>query len=357
MISRNTWQFQEEDKPEVVPLTKRRIILDTDPGGDDTFAILWLQSLVNQGLAELLAVTTTGGNVAARRTFVSTSQLLTLVGSQQVEVGRGVSMQTEAVADAAHIHGADGMGNLSHTLPIAGHDLETARDSDEILIDQLTAAPGEITLVAIAPLTNLAAAELKCPGILKKARDVVIMGGAFDCAGNITPHAEFNLFYNPEAAQTVFQSRDDSVVLPLDVTQHLIFTQEMAQSIYQINPDSAIAQFLVALCQFMTSTALSYRETVGVHGFLVHDAATLAALFYPDTLTFQRSQVQVETQGKWTRGQSLIDRRLGAKPNPNAWVAVQVDPAKFFTYLIEDLQRLVRTIAPNFQSPSPHARP
>jgi len=180
-------------------LSHPKIILDTDPGGDDIYAFLWLLGLVKQGLAEIVAVTSADGNVAAKRTFSSASQILNLVGFPDIKVGRGVPIK-EVVEDAAHIHGSDGMGNLSHTLPAATHNFEEARYSDEIIIDELNAAPGEITIVAIGPLTNLAAAEMKSPGILKKAKEIVIMGGAFFCPGNVTPHAEFNIWFNAEAA-------------------------------------------------------------------------------------------------------------------------------------------------------------
>lgn len=318
-----------------------QIILDTDPGGDDIFAFLWLLSLVQQGYATLVAVTSADGNVAAAKTFANASQVLHLVKCEPVEIGRGVLMK-EAAEDAAHIHGSDGMGNLSKTLPQPIHDYASAQFSDELIIDRLNACPGEITIVAIGPLTNLAAAELKSPGILKKAKEIVMMGGAILRPGNVTPHAEFNIWFNPEAAATVFNSRDDIVMLPLDVTKHLILTQERVRQISQVALNSEVARFLCSLCEFMTGTALSYRETGGVSGFLVHDAATLAYLFYPETLSLQRASVRIETKGDWTRGQTVIDRRSCAKPGANAWIAMQVDEAKFFTSFVEDLKFLLR---------------
>lgn len=324
------------------PISK--LILDTDPGGDDIFAFLWMASLVRQGLAELIAVTAVEGNVAALKTFSSSSQVLGLVELAEVEVGRGVQRPTRQ-ENATHIHGPDGMGNLSTTLPAATHAYESARPADEIICDRLNAAPGEITLVGIGPLTNLAAAETKHPGILRQAKQVVVMAGAFQCQGNVTPAAEFNVWFNPEAAQTVFNSRDDIVVLPLDVTRSLIFTREMAEVVAAANPASPIAQFLVALCKFMIGTALQYRETRGVPGFLVHDAATLGYLFYPETLMLRRAKVRVETQGEWTCGQTLIDDRPLPKTDFNAWVALEVDAVGFFTRFVEDLKSLVRSNA------------
>jgi inosine-uridine nucleoside N-ribohydrolase len=322
------------------PRNPRRILLDTDPGGDDVVALLWLQSLAKQGVVEIVAITTVAGNVQGRCTFANASQTLALGGFGHVEVGRAATLREHA-EDAAYIHGADGMGNLSRTLPAPKHQLSNARYAHDIIIDKLSAAPGEITVVAIGPLTNLAAAEEKSPGILAKAREIVLMGGAFRRQGNITSHAEFNIHYDPEAAQKVFASRGDIVALPLDVTEQITFTTQLADEINQAAPESGIAQFIVALARFMSKTSMSYRATGGIRGFHVHDAATLAYLFYPETLLLRRAHVRVETQGEWARGQTMFDDRHGAKVEANAWVAVQVDAVNLLAILAEDLKVLI----------------
>jgi inosine-uridine nucleoside N-ribohydrolase len=232
-----------------------KIILDTDPGGDDSFAFLWLMSLAKQGFAEIVAVTSVDGNVHAQLTFAASAKLLTLGGFGDVEVGRGLigGSVRDDVEDAGAIHGADGMGNLSHTLPEPTQTYETARYSDDILIEKLREAPGEITIVAIAPLTNLAAAEKKSPGVLRLAKEIVIMGGAFDAPGNITPEAEFNIAYDPEAAQLVFDTCDNLVVIPLDITRNLVLTPALVEAIGQCKPESKISQFMMSLCQFTSN--------------------------------------------------------------------------------------------------------
>jgi inosine-uridine nucleoside N-ribohydrolase len=311
---------------------KPKILLDTDPGGDDCLALLWLQSLVHQGHAELVGVTTADGNVDARLTFAGASKVLQLGGCATVEVGR--AMPKTASENAAHIHGADGMGNLSQTLPVARQTWDTARSSTELLIEALT---GEVTIVAIGPLTNLAIAEQTAPGILRQAKEIVIMGGAVHSPGNITAEAEFNIGYDPEAAAIVFNSGANLVLTPLDVTRQLIFTPEMARS---LPAKSAIADFVISLCDFMATTALQYRETQGKRGFLVHDAVTIAYLFYPELFTFRRAQVRIETRGEWTRGKTSIDGRHGAKGNSNAWVGTAVDSANLLAVMLEDLRYL-----------------
>ncbi|GJD15777.1 Inosine-uridine preferring nucleoside hydrolase superfamily [Rivularia sp. IAM M-261] len=318
---------------------KTKIILDTDPGGDDIFALLWLLSLVKQGFVELVAVTTAEGNVNAKTTFACASQVLNFTGFAEVELGKGVVEPTD-IEDAAYIHGADGMGGLSETLPDVKHNYENARYSDDIIIDLLNAHPGEITVLAVAPLTNLAAAEMKSPGILRKAKEIIVMGGAFAVPGNVTSQAEFNIAFNVDAAQLVFNSRNDTVVLSLDVTNELIFTKEMANEVYSSNPQNPVAKFIVQLCEFLTYTTLTYRQSEGIKGFLVHDAATVAYLFYPETLLLQRAQVDIETAGKFTKGQTIIDNRHVAKHKVNAWVALQVDAVNLLASLVEDLKVL-----------------
>ena len=324
-------------------MPKTKIILDTDPGGDDSFAFLWLMSLAKQGFIDLIAVTSADGNVHAELTFAGSCKLLSLGGFGAVEVGRGVlGGSASGVEDAAAIHGADGMGNLSQTLPVSQQSYESAQYSDDLLIEKLTESPGEIVIIAIAPLTNLATAERKSPGILKLAKQIVMMGGAFMVPGNITPEAEFNIAYDPEAAELVLDRSNDLVIIPLDVTNQLIFTSEMAQQVSNVNPQSPIAQFVVALCRFMVDSALAFRETGGMRGFLVHDAATLAYLFYPETLIFQRAQVWVETKGEWTRGKTIFDRRHKTKSHANQWIAIEVDSQNLLAMMIEDLKILLR---------------
>ncbi|MGL5082110.1 MAG: nucleoside hydrolase [Microcoleaceae cyanobacterium] len=318
-----------------------KILLDTDPGGDDAFAFLWLASLVKQGFAELIAVTSTEGNVSADLTFSNACKLLQLIGLDQVEVGRGIPKPEQLHKNATHIHGDDGLGNLACTLLEPHQFYVKARFSDEILIEMLTKYPGEITIVALGPLTNLAAAVMKNPGILNLAKEIVLMGGAFQVPGNVTPEAEFNIAYNPKAAATIFDHCNSLVVLPLDVTRSLIFTTDMAYELYQSYPNHKITRFIKELCNSMTKAALAHRETQGNKGFLIHDAVTLAYLFYPETLQFYRARTHIEVSGNFTRGKTLFDHRHKPKFSANSWVASSIDSVNLLTCLVEDLKLLV----------------
>lgn len=320
-------------------MTCRPIILDTDPGGDDSVALFWLAALQQRNLAELLAVTTTDGNVSAGQTFRNASQLLSLLGCGNVPIGKGAIVNDAAVSDASYIHGSDGLGELSSTLPPPIHDDATAPASVDILIQHLQARPHEITLIAIGPLTNLATAETQHPGILKLAKEIIVMGGAFEHPGNVTPQAEFNIWFNPIAAQQVFSSQANCVILSLDVTHRLLFTYEMARSLTQNYLDRRAANVFRQLCDFLIHTALNYRETANRPGFLVHDAAAIAYAFYPSLFTFRRATIAVETQGHHTRGQTIRDRRLTVHLSANAWISCDVDCDAFFTALLSDLRQ------------------
>jgi hypothetical protein len=164
-----------------------------------------------------------------------------------------VSIQTWAT-DASQISNTQNapvkvlldMGNLSQTLPETKRKFTKARYADDIIIEKLNATPGQIMLITVGPLTNLAAAENKSPGILAKAKEVIIMGGTFLHKGNITSHAEFNIYSNPKAAQTVFASRNDIVVLPLDVTHNLR------------NEDLITSKFVAKPVRFQLSHLISF---------------------------------------------------------------------------------------------------
>ena len=131
------------------------------------------------------------------------------------------------------------------------------------------------------------------------------------------------------------------MVLPLDITEKLLFTPEMAEGIVR-NSQSNLTQFISDLCNFMTEANLRYRQTKGNKGFLVHDGAAVAYLFYPETLLFRRAKVEIETQGKYTLGKTFFDERFTAKTDANAWVALKVDKEGLLASLLEDLKFLCR---------------
>ena len=313
-----------------------KMIIDTDPGIDDAMAIAYAAA---DPEIKVVGLTTIFGNVYVEQGTRNALHLVEMLGLDcPVAEGAAEPLAMPLDPPSQNVHGPEGFGGLPAPTPSSKAIDESAA---EFLVRMCNESPNEVVICAIGPLTNLAAAETKQPGILKKAKEIIVMGGAFHCRGNVTPTAEFNIWFNPQAAQAVFDSRDDIVLLPLDVTRELVFTQAMADVVTQHNPDSSLAQFVVKLCHFMVGTALESRETARVPGFLVHDAATVGYLCYPETLLLKRARMQVETQGDWTMGQTLMDERHQAKSSANAWIALQVDIPNFFASFVEDLKQLI----------------
>ena len=223
------------------------IIIDTDPGGDDAIALMWLASLYHQQRLAVRAVTTVAGNVGADKTWRNAHGLLKLCAIQGAAVAIGDAVVAER--DAAEIHGEDGLGGLADSLPAAPrnpHPGRSAKLLQEVLQDNSPAA----TLLAVAPLTNLAQAEASSPGLLNKANDVFIMGGALG-AGNVTAAAEFNFFFDPGAAAGVLAACRSAKLVTLETSSDLRLTSRLTSRIIKGLEATPAARFFQELCAFM----------------------------------------------------------------------------------------------------------
>ena len=313
------------------------ILLDTDPGGDDAVALLWLASLVHQRRAELVAVTTVDGNVGPAATWRNAAGLAALADLAAVPVGAGVRCP-QARRRAARVHGEAGLGGQAGLLPTSPLSIDRATASARLIVDTLTARPGEITLLAVGPLSNLAEAERLHPGVLGLAREVIVMGGAM-AEGNVTPMAEFNIHFDPPAAAACIAARPDLALVPLDLTTTLLLTHDRVRDVIRDSRDTALARLLTGLCDFMINAALARGTTGGVEGFPVHDAATVAAVFYPDTVTFRSGRLTVEAGDGPDSGRTLFD--AGAGDERRARVAFDGDRSRLLDALCNDLRWLV----------------
>jgi purine nucleosidase len=184
------------------------------------------------------------------------------------------------------------------------------------------ARPGDITLVAIGPLTNVARAAERDPEGLRHLREIVVMGGAFRCPGNITPVAEFNIFADPEAAQTVLDLGVPLRFVPLDVTERvMVCPGDLSRS----RPEAGrLATFLEELLAHIFDF---YTQRIGYPACHLHDPLAVAAVIQPHLLGFRDAFVAVETIGEVTRGMTVADlRERLVSPAPNCAFAEAVDP-------------------------------
>jgi purine nucleosidase/pyrimidine-specific ribonucleoside hydrolase len=321
----------------------RRVIIDTDPGVDDALAlILALQS------PELAvdAITTVSGNV---HVDLATQNALTVLGlfppERRPPVARGADRPlARSWETAPHVHGDDGLGGLSRLRTPAGHRRYPPAsaalvpvDAVTCLLDCIRRAPGELTLIALGPLTNLAQALRRDASVVRQLAAVVVMGGAVTVPGNVTPVAEFNMYVDPEAAQEVFAAGLPLTLIGLDVTEQVRLTAETIER--RLHPmDSLLSRFVVEC------TAHTVRYSTRAErppGMAMHDPLAVGALIDPTLVRTTPFSVQVETKGEFTTGMLVADRRplrLDRKAPANVNVALEVEADRFLELFLARLQ-------------------
>ena len=280
------------------------VIFDTDPGIDDALA---LALLARHPRFELLAVTTTFGN-APVETTTRNARGLTALYRQDIPVAAGAAgplLDKRRRKDAAHVHGDDGLGGMAAGLPAPTRPLDP-RPAHRLICDLVDARPGEITLVAVGPFTNLALALAHDPSIAGKVRRVIVMGGAFGLkghAGNVTPVAEANIMADPEAADQVFTAPWPVTIVGLDVTQEAIM-READLARLRGRGDGAGDLLWQATRHYQQF----YDARDGIGGIYAHDASAAALLLVPEAFTLRAGPVRVVLEGIAT-GQTIQDWR------------------------------------------------
>lgn len=275
------------------------IILDVDMGVDDALAImLALQSPE----VELLGISTVFGNVPLNQATRNALQVLELMGRDEISVyvGAGEPLVRKLV-HAAAVHGESGLGDAVLPDP----EMLPAGNALDFLIEGIQARPGEVIVVATGPLTNLALAEKKQPGILDQARRVLVMGGALAEAGNITPVSEFNSFADPHAFHQLIKAETNMLLIPLDVTHQLGLAAETIEA-RLAGRDDAIARFIRESTRTVIAFEQEHYNYAGVH---LHDPAAVALGIDSSLCGMETLVLDVETMGELTTGQVVVDRR------------------------------------------------
>ena len=293
------------------------ILHDCDPGLDDALALLLAHGDPN---LDLIGVTTVGGNVKLEYTTRNALQLREYLKFPSVPISAGAANPLRGeLRDAAHVHGAGGLGNV--VLPEAKLQV-TGEHAADYIVDTITATPGTIHLVATGPLTNIALALEKEPAIARLVASFTIMGGSYT-RGNASVAAEYNIWADPEAAAVVFAADWQVTMIGLDLT---LQAQANAQVIARLKQLGALAdELIVPLATFY------YRpEIPDWDGQAVHDVCAMAYVARPDLFEVSPARVDIETQGQFTRGMTVVDFDA---PNPNALVATKLDVDGFWAYV------------------------
>jgi purine nucleosidase len=327
------------------------LILDVDTGVDDALALLLA---VTSPEVDLLAATCVMGNVGIEDVVRNTLAVLELAGRGDVEVARGASRPF--VRDHTPfpvVHGDRGLGRADP--PPASRPVSD-RDAGHLIVDLARERPGEVMLVATGPLTNVAMALVEEPDLPTLLRGFAIMGGAFDHLGNTTPRAEANIWVDPEAAGAVFRgfagAPEDRLPIcaGLDVTERVRMTRADVDAVTSPGPDTPVGRFLREAVPFYIEFYERWGDPTGA---AMHDPLALAIAIDPGLATLGTTRVEVETDGTWTRGETVADLRnlrnspwpTGWAPEDNARVALDVDEAAFLDRFFGRLRGLVEAQA------------
>jgi inosine-uridine nucleoside N-ribohydrolase len=308
-----------------------RIIIDTDPamgtlGGDpeDSFAIMLA---LNSPEVAVAGITVVQGNVPAENGYSNARHLLNLLEREDVPLRRGCLKPMNAARKVQFnwLEQRSKAQQITEMLEPKGQDA----DAVSFLIDSVLANPGEITLVAIGPLTNIATAMLRAPEFTSSLKSIVMMGGTAECAGNISPAAEFNYWQDPEAADIVFRSGADLTMVGLDVCHQTHLYPEQVEE---------CASRGTKLGQFVTEATVPWfkvmASNVGSGSLHLYDSLAVAVAMDASLVTLEDSYVEMEVGDGPAQGMSVshhkaFQRAIFDHPKINARVALEVDVTKF----------------------------
>ncbi|WP_410659818.1 nucleoside hydrolase [Amycolatopsis sp. lyj-112] len=296
-----------------------KLIIDTDPGVDDAFAL----ALATQSEdVDLLGVTTVFGNVPLSHTTANARRLLRLFGRDDVPVAAGASRPLiyDNAKPAGFVHGEDGLSGHAGTLPEATRPLDE-RGAVRLLADLLEAADEPVTIAPIGPLTNIALLLAAHPELREKIGRVVIMGGGVT-KGNSTSSAEFNIWSDPEAARRVLADEDvPTVLVPLDITHQCSVDTGWLGKLAASGP-------LGAALEALTPTYVEhYTPILGHPGMVMHDAVAVAEAIRPGILDAESYPVDVDCGFGPARGTTLVDRRRLRSNDPQSVPGRVIDVA------------------------------
>lgn len=309
---------------QVIPDRAVRLLIDTDTASDDAVALL--MALRTPGV-EVEAITVVAGNMPLEKGLQNALYTVELC-ERSVPVHAGASRPLlRPLETAEYVHGEDGMGDVG--LPLTGR-VPAAGHAVDVLLERVGRAPGELTLVTLGPLTNVAVALLRDPSFADKVRRCVMMGGTGVLPGNVTPLAEYNIWVDPEAARIVFESGMPITMVGWDISRkYATLGPEESRRLEAV--DTERARFTVSIQRALLQYCLTQTK---LEGFDLPDPIAMAVAIDPRAATqLQRRFVAVETGGTWGRGQTMVDELEVTGRAPNADVVTEASRDRFLELL------------------------
>lgn len=309
-------------------MEKRPFLIDCDTGTDDAIAIL---AALYSPQIDVKAITSVNGNVPEIHTSQNNLNLVEYL-DRQIPVAHGAVRPLlggvpEESVDASDTHGKTGLGTI--VLPKAERASFDPRVASELIYDTALECKGELELLVVGPMTNIAIAlcnHRDLPGLIKH---IWFMGGAVH-GGNVHSTAEFNIWVDPEAAHVVALSGIPMTMVGLDVTLKAVMTREDIDALRAVGTKACV--LAADLLDFMVQ-----RRNAGGEDLVMHDALALAAALYPECLTCKDLFVDVEHTGTYTAGHTFADLRGTTGKAPNMSVALEVDAPKFRKWLVDTI--------------------
>jgi inosine-uridine nucleoside N-ribohydrolase len=311
-------------------------LIDTDPGIDDALALLLALASPEVSVE---AITSVAGNVPVDFTTANVHRILSIGAPiRRPRVARGAAAPLRGpLVTAADFHGDDGLGGISllrdpsgqlrYPASAASPDVQGSIDGPDLILEMAGRFAGDLVIVALGPLTNLAVALERDRRRLSGVARIVIMGGAIAVPGNVTPSAEFNFHVDPEAAAAVFRSGLPVELVPLDATEQVRLGRgDLA---------AALARGRAPVARFIddfTGHLFALGDRRGEEGFALHDPLAVGVALDPSLVELEPYHVDVEDEGRLTRGASVADRRTipsSEKASPNCRVAMTVHSGRF----------------------------
>ncbi len=301
----------------------RKFIIDTDTASDDAVALLLA---FNAPDVQIEAITVAAGNVPLELAVQNALYTCELCG-KNIPVYAGMAKPLlQELQTAQFVHGEDGMGDIG--LPLSGRKPSEGHAVQK-LIETVNRFPGEITLVTLGPLTNVAMAVLLDPSFASKVKSCVVMGGSSNHIGNVTPTAEYNIWADPEAAKIVFDSGLPLTMVGIDISvQYACLSSEESARLRNIG--TPLAHFVVDI----QGAVEKFCRSIGYDGYDLPDPITMAIALDPSVATrTQRYYVTVETGGTLSRGQTVVDHAGFTGKTPNVEVVLEASKARFMDML------------------------
>lgn len=303
---------------------KEKIIIDTDPGHDDALALLLA---IKSKRFDVLAVTTVAGNAQIEKVTQNAQAIVNLT-EQKIPIFSGQPTPLKRRLITAVVHGESGLDGFD----ISKTKFNLTNNAAEKIIELVEKFPGQITILALGPLTNLALALQSKPSIAAKIKRLVIMGGAINVAGNKSRVAEFNFFVDPEAASIVMQSQIPKTLVSLDACNQVVMQVDDFKKI----SNQKLNKILIPMMEHFFAGLIKDEGTTGI---LVYDALAAFFLVSPDSFVTEKMDILIETNGELTSGMCVVEKRDYKEKNFNAEVVTEVDSQTFIKNLIDFLSR------------------